>query len=73
MYKVYITDHTFADTDPEREVLAGIAELVDLNGKPMRSEEDVLRSCPDADALIIGFAPIRDKVLAALPDRKSVV
>ena len=73
MFKVYITDHTFTDTRPEREVLAGLAEVVDLNGKPMRTEDEVISACRDADALIIGFAPVTARVLDALPGLKCVV
>ena len=73
MFKVYITDHTFTDTRPEREVLADLAEIVDLNGKPMRTEDEVISACRDADALIIGFAPVTARVLDALPGLKCVV
>ena len=73
MFKVMITDHTFMDTSPERETLAGLAAVIDLSGRPMKTEEDVITSCRGADALIIGFAPITDRVLGSLPGLRCVV
>jgi D-3-phosphoglycerate dehydrogenase len=73
MFKVCITDHTFHDSKPEREVLEDIAEVVDLNGTPTGTEDEVIKACLGADALIIGFAPVTAKVLDSLPGLKCVV
>jgi D-3-phosphoglycerate dehydrogenase len=73
MFKVFITDHTFQDTAPEREVLKNLAEVVELRGTPTGSEEEVIRACQGADALIIGFAPVTAKVLDALPGLRCIV
>ncbi len=70
---VYITDHTFVSTEPQRAVLGGMARLVDVNGRPMRSEDDVIAACPGAAALIVAFAPIGARVLDALPGLRCVV
>ncbi len=71
MYKVVVTDHAFPSLDPERSVLAGLAEVIDLS--PLRTEEDVIRAARDADALIIGFVPITARVMDALPRLRCVV
>jgi D-3-phosphoglycerate dehydrogenase len=73
MFKVVITDHTFISVEPEKKVLQGLAEVVDLNGAPMKTEEDVITACQGANALIIGFAPITARVLDALHGLRCVV
>ncbi|MFN4293335.1 MAG: C-terminal binding protein [Thermoflexales bacterium] len=71
MYRVVITDHAFPSLDPERGVLAGLAEVIDRS--PLRTEDDVIRAARDADALIIGFVPITARVMDALPRLRCVV
>jgi len=73
MYTVFITDHSFTDTAPEREILTGLARVVDLSGSPPRTEEEVISACRGADALIVGFAPVTARVLDALPGLKGIV
>ncbi len=73
MFRVVITDHTFISIEPEKKALQGLAEVVDLNGAPMKTEEDVITACQGADALIIGFAPITARVLDALTGLRCVV
>ncbi|GIV85943.1 MAG: D-isomer specific 2-hydroxyacid dehydrogenase family protein [Candidatus Roseilinea sp.] len=71
MYRVIVTDHAFPSLDPERGVLAGLAEVIDCS--PLRTEDDVICAARDADALIIGFAPITARVMDALPRLRCVV
>lgn len=71
MYKVVITDHAFLSLEPERQVLSGLAEVIDRS--PLRSEDEVIQACTDADALIIGFVPITARVMDALPRLRCVV
>jgi D-3-phosphoglycerate dehydrogenase len=73
MKKVVVTDHGFPSLDPERRVLeaAGI-ELAEI--KPIcKSEDDVIRTCGDADVLLVQWAPVRRKALEALPRVRCMV
>jgi len=73
MAKVYITDHTFLSTEPEQEILAPYAEVVDLKGIPLLDEETVISACPEADALVVGFIPITARIIDALAGLRCIV
>ena len=73
MVKVYLTDHTFLSTAPEKAILAKYAEVVDLKGFPLPDEEAVIAACRDAAALVIGFIPVTAKILDALKGLRCVV
>ncbi len=71
MYKVLITDYGFPNVDPESEVFsqAGI-ELVTAQCK---TEDEVIAAAAGCDALLVQWAPVRDRVATALTDCKLVV
>ncbi|MCX5758354.1 MAG: C-terminal binding protein [Candidatus Hydrogenedentes bacterium] len=68
-----ITDHSFPSIDVQREVF-------DSAGLPLRevqpickTEDDIIRTCGDADALLVQWAPVTRKVLEALPRVRCIV
>src|SRR5690606_30830861 len=69
-FKVVITDVT-TEVGPELEVLSQAnCELVVAQCK---SEDDVIAVGKDADALLVGDAPVSAKVMAALGKCKIIV
>lgn len=63
-YKVYVTDGRHASYDIEREMLSEIgAELEVLQ---CATEDDLMRRCADADALLLDMAPMTAKAVSAL-------
>jgi D-3-phosphoglycerate dehydrogenase len=71
MPKVLITDFGFPNVDPEMEVFekAGI-ELVTAQCK---TEDEVIAAAQGCDALLVQWAPVRERVAVALPHCKLVV
>ncbi|HYE57046.1 MAG TPA: C-terminal binding protein [Rhodothermales bacterium] len=67
--KVVITDHGFANVDPEREVLAG-HELVVAQCK---TPEEVIAATAGADAVLAQWAPVNADVIATLDHCKVIV
>lgn len=73
MSKAIITDHNFPSIDLQKQVLepAGI-ELAEI--QPIcKTEDDIIRTCGDADALLVQWAPVTRRVLEALPRVKCIV
>jgi len=64
-YKVVITDLEHPSIDLELEVLAGIDAQVEWHY--CTTEEDIIAGAADAEALLVGFAPITGRVLDDLP------
>jgi D-3-phosphoglycerate dehydrogenase len=63
--RVLITDRDFPDIALERALFAEAgAELVEAQ---CRTEDAVIEAARDCDALLVQYAPIGEKVLAALP------
>ena len=62
--RVFVTDWDYPNLDLEKAVLerAGL-ELVPVQ---CRTEDDVIRECADADGLLNQYAPLTQRVLAAL-------
>lgn len=69
--KVLITDYGFPNVDPEMEVFdhAGI-EVVTAQCK---TEDDVIVAAAGCDALLVQWAPVREKAARSLPDCRLVV
>ena len=62
-YKVYVTDGRHASYDIERVMLSEIgAELEVLQ---CATEDDLMRRCADADALLLDMAPMTAKASRA--------
>ena len=63
--RALITDYDFPDIALEREVFStGGVELVEAQCK---SENDLIAAARECDALLLQYAPVTDRVLAALP------
>lgn len=69
--KVYVTDFEFPDVETEREVFR--AAGIELLERQCRSEEEVIRECADADALLVQWAPITARVAEQLSNCRVVV
>ncbi len=67
--KIFITDYSFANLDPEHEILAACT----VRDGQCKTAEDVIAHAGDADALIVQWAPITAAVLDALPKVRLVV
>ena len=67
--RALITDYDFPDIELEREVFrnSGV-ELIDAQCK---SEDDLIAAAHECDALLVQYAPVTDRVLAALPERRT--
>jgi len=63
--KALITDYDFPDLGLERQLFeeAGV-ELIEAQ---CRSEDAIIAAARDCDALLVQYAPVNDRVLAALP------
>lgn len=63
--RALITDYDFPDIALEREVFStGGVDLVEAQCK---SEDDLISAARECDALLLQYAPVTDRVLAALP------
>lgn len=73
MKKVIITDYGFPHVDLEREIITSVgAEFATI--QPIcKTEDDIIRTCGDADALLVQWAPVTRRVLEALPRVRCIV
>lgn len=63
-YKVYVTDDRHGDYEIEKKLLAAVdAEVIVRN---CGTEQEVIRECADADALLLNLAPCGKAVMEAL-------
>ena len=69
--KIYITDCDHESMDIEKKTFT--KEGVDFEILNVTQPEDIIRSCHDADALILQYATISDNVLSSLKNLKGVV
>jgi phosphoglycerate dehydrogenase-like enzyme len=65
MPRVLLSDHDFPDLALEREILA--RHGIDLAVAQCRSEDDVIREAHGAFGILLQYAPITERVVAALP------
>ena len=63
--KVLITDYDFPDIELERGIFA--AAGIELVAGQCRTEQAVIEAAAGCSALLVQYAPITDRVLAALP------
>lgn len=73
MSKVIITDHGFPSIDIEREIIERAGHTIADATPVCKTEDAVIERCGDADVLLVQWAPITRKVLAALPRVKCIV
>jgi D-3-phosphoglycerate dehydrogenase len=70
-YKVAITDADYESHEPEREVLSNLnVELVKFQ---CNTEDEVIKNCWDADALLNQYAPITRRVIEHLKNTRVIV
>jgi len=70
-YQVVITDCPWQDISVEREVLAQVG--ISLSKSDCRNPEEVTEACRDADALLVGWAPINRQVIESLTRCRIIV
>ena len=63
--KILITDYDFPDLDLERGIFA--AANIEVATAQCRSEEAVIEAARGCSALLVQYAPVTERVLAALP------
>lgn len=68
--RIVITDCDHDTIDEERAVAA--AHGVDLELAQCRSEDDVIAAAEHADGIVVQYAPVAEKVLAALPGLRAI-
>jgi len=69
-YKIVFTDYDWDSIDIERELLSEIdCEIVEAQTK---DEEDLILKCADADALIVQYAPITNRVIENMKKCKVI-
>lgn len=73
MKKVIITDHGFPHVDLERDIIESAGFTMDIIQPICKTEDDIIRTCGDADALLVQWAPVTRRVLEALPKVRCIV
>ncbi|MHB8276567.1 MAG: C-terminal binding protein [Candidatus Humimicrobiaceae bacterium] len=69
-FKVVFTDYDYPDIEIEKNILSEIdCEIVSVQAK---SEEQLIEACKDADALIVQYALITQKVIAKMTNCKII-
>lgn len=69
-YNVVITDSGFANHHPEESVLLDVAKVFKANWE---SEDELIEKTRSADALLVQWAPITNRVIEALTACKIIV
>lgn len=64
-WKVVITDCDHGDIEEEKRIFGQMG--VELSWLQLKTEEDLIRECKDAEGLLIQYAPLTRKVLEQLP------
>jgi D-3-phosphoglycerate dehydrogenase len=70
-YKVVITDFGFPDLSIEQEVLGPLG-IIPL-GAQCKTEQEVAALAADADAVLVGFAPVRATAIGAMKKARVIV
>jgi len=71
--KVIITDHGFPHVDLEREAVESAGFALEVIQPGCKTEDDIIRTCGDADVLLVQWAPVTRRVLEALPKVRCIV
>lgn len=69
MYKVVLTYDSQGGLEVEQEVFGNFAEIVK---RPCITEDDLIKNCQDADAVITSYEPFTDRVMASLPNLRII-
>ena len=70
-YHVIITDHSFPGVETERELIEAAGGSLEV--ARCKTEDDVIAACVEADALLVQWAPVTERVLRSLPRCKLVI
>lgn len=73
MLKAVISDHTFPSLDLQADVLERAGLALEAIEPICRTEDDVIRTCQDADVLLVQWAPITRRVMEQLPKLRGIV
>lgn len=73
MLKAIISDHTFPSLDLQNQVLQSAGFPLEAISPICKTEEDVIRTCGDADVLLVQWAPITRRVMQSLPRLRGIV
>ena len=66
MRKILFSDHDYHDISLERDLLA--RQGVEIEVANCRTEDDVIRAAKGVRGILLQYAPITERVVAALPD-----
>lgn len=73
MKRAIVTDHSYTSLESERRILEAAGFALDEIQPICKTEDDIIRTCAEADALLVQWAPVTRKVLEALPKVKCIV
>ena len=73
MKKVIVTDYAFPNVDLEREIIESAGFALETIQPICKTEDDLIRTCGHADALLVQWAPVTRRVLEALPNVRCIV
>lgn len=73
MLNAIISDHSFPSIDVQKEIIESAGFSLKSIQPICKTEDDVIRTCEEADALLVQWAPVTRKVLEALPRVRCIV
>lgn len=73
MKRVLITDYGFPHVNLEKEIIETAGYEFATVQPNCQNEDDLIRTCKDADVLLVQWAPVTRRVLEALPRVRCIV
>ena len=73
MNKAIITDHGFPTAELQHQVIESAGFILEEIHPICKTEDDIIRTCGDADVLLVQWAPVTRRVLEALPKTRCIV
>ena len=73
MKRVIVTDYGFPNVDLERAIIESAGFAFETVRPNCTTEDDIIRTCGHADALLVQWAPVSRRVLEALPNVRCIV
>jgi D-3-phosphoglycerate dehydrogenase / 2-oxoglutarate reductase len=71
--RAVISDHLFPSIELQRAIIEQAGFELRETVPPCVTEDDTIERCPDADVLLVQWAPITRRVLGSLPKLRGVV
>ena len=71
MAKVVVTDYTFDDLEPERQIIESAGHQ--LIGGNCTTQQELIDLCRDADVVITQFAKVNDAVVESMQNARAIV